>query len=40
MELIYYSKISEPPLTVFQEDLRKVGIALNLRLVTFETMAG
>ena len=38
MELIYYSKISEPPLTVFQEDLRKVGIALNLRLVTFETM--
>ena len=27
----------EPHLTIYQEDLRKVGITLNLRLVTFET---
>jgi microcin C transport system substrate-binding protein len=38
MELVYYSKTQEPFLTIYQEDLRKVGIALNLRLVTFETM--
>ncbi len=38
MELLYYSKTQEPAFTIYQEDLRKVGIALNLRLVTFETM--
>jgi microcin C transport system substrate-binding protein len=38
MELIYYSKTSEPAFTIYQEDLRKVGISLNLRLVTFETL--
>ena len=37
-ELLYYSKTSEPAFTVYQEDLRKVGITLNLRLVTFETL--
>jgi microcin C transport system substrate-binding protein len=38
VELIYYDKNSEPELTVYQEDLRKVGVNLNLRLVTFETL--
>lgn len=37
VELLYASKTSEPSLTVFQDDLRKVGIGLNLRLVTPET---
>ena len=37
IELLYDSKALEPELTVYQEDLRKVGIGLNLRLVTFET---
>jgi len=37
IELIYHSTTLEPQLTVFQEDLRKVGISLNLRLLTFET---
>jgi microcin C transport system substrate-binding protein len=38
VELIYGQQDSEKYLTVYQEDLRKVGITLNLRLVTFETM--
>jgi microcin C transport system substrate-binding protein len=38
MELLYASQSSEPYLTVYQEDLRKVGIGLNLRLVTPETL--
>lgn len=38
IELLYGSKTSEPSLTVYQEDLRKVGITLNLRLVTGETL--
>lgn len=38
LELIYPDKGSDQYLTVFQEDLRKVGITLNLRLVTFETL--
>ena len=38
VELIYYSNTQEPYLTVFQEDLRRVGIGLNLRLVTFATL--
>jgi microcin C transport system substrate-binding protein len=37
MELLYSDKQSEPWLTVYQEDLRKAGIGLNLRLVTPET---
>ena len=37
IEVLYASKSSEPFLTVYQEDLRKVGIGLNLRLVTGET---
>jgi microcin C transport system substrate-binding protein len=37
-ELIYGQQDSERFLTVYQEDLRKVGITLNLRLVTWETM--
>ncbi len=36
-ELLYDSKTFDPHLTVFQEDLRKVGIGMNLRLVTPET---
>jgi len=38
LELLYADKNSERFLTIFQEDLRKVGINLNLRLVTFETL--
>jgi microcin C transport system substrate-binding protein len=37
IELLYDDKSSETFLTVYQEDLAKVGIGLNLRLVTFET---
>lgn len=37
IELIYHSQTLEPQLTIYQEDLRKVGISLNLRLLTFET---
>jgi len=37
IELLYRNKIDEPQLTVYQEDLRKVGINVNLRLLTFET---
>jgi microcin C transport system substrate-binding protein len=37
VELLYYDKSSEPYLTIYQDDLRKVGIGLNLRLVTPET---
>ena len=37
LELIYPDKGSETYLTVFQDDLRKVGITLNLRLVAPET---
>ncbi|MCZ6769702.1 MAG: extracellular solute-binding protein [Acidobacteria bacterium] len=37
LELLYRSQTSERILTVYQEDLRKVGISLNLRLVTPET---
>lgn len=38
IELLYAQKTSEPYLTVFQEDLRKAGVTLNLRLVTPETL--
>jgi microcin C transport system substrate-binding protein len=38
LELLYYSKDQERYNTIFQEDLGKVGITLNLRLVTPETM--
>ena len=37
VELLYSDKGSERWLTVYQNDLRKVGIGLNLRLVTPET---
>ncbi len=37
IELLYSDKGSETYLTVFQDDLRKIGITLNLRLVTGET---
>jgi microcin C transport system substrate-binding protein len=38
IEALYGSKTSEPSLTVYQDDLRKVGIGLNLRLITPETL--
>jgi len=38
IEIIYGDQQSERFFTVYQEDLRKVGITLNLRLVTFETL--
>jgi microcin C transport system substrate-binding protein len=37
LEILNYDKGAETWLTVYQEELRKVGIALNLRLVTPET---
>ncbi len=37
IEMLYRNQIDEPALTIYQEDLRKVGISLNLRLLTFET---
>jgi len=37
LELLYYTQASERFFTIFQEDLRKVGISLNLRYVTPET---
>ena len=37
IELLYDNKGSERWMTIYQEDLRKVGITLNLRLVTGET---
>jgi len=39
VELLYAYKSWDPHLTIYQEDLRKVGITLNLRLVTPETQA-
>ena len=38
VELLYSTKPYEPALTTYQEDLRKVGISLNLRFLTPETM--
>ena len=37
IELLYTTKTFEPHLTVYQEDLRRVGITMNLRLITPET---
>ena len=37
IEFLYRNQIDEPALTIYQEDLRKVGINLNLRLLTWET---
>ena len=37
IEMLYDNKSSENILTIYQQDLQKVGITLNLRLVTFET---
>jgi microcin C transport system substrate-binding protein len=38
VEVLYSTKTSEPFLTIYQEDLRRVGIGLNLRLITGETL--
>ena len=38
VELLYSRKEQEPFLTTYQDDLRKVGVGLNLRLVTPETL--
>ena len=38
IELLYASRTFEPHLTIYQEDLRKIGISLNLRLITGETL--
>jgi microcin C transport system substrate-binding protein len=38
IQLVYGNQGFERYFTVFQEDLRKVGITLNLRLVTWETL--
>jgi ABC-type transport system substrate-binding protein len=38
IELLYGDKGTETWLTIYQEDLRKAGITLNLRLVTGETL--
>lgn len=38
MELMYANKLWEPAFTTYQEDLRKVGVGLNLRFLTPETM--
>ena len=38
VELLYSNQQSETHLTVYQEDLRRVGVSLNLRLVTPETL--
>jgi microcin C transport system substrate-binding protein len=37
VELLYADQGSERWITVYQEDLRRVGVTLNLRLVTYET---
>jgi microcin C transport system substrate-binding protein len=37
IELLYDDKLTEKWMTVYQEDLRKVGIGLNLRLINPET---
>jgi microcin C transport system substrate-binding protein len=37
IEMLYDSKSSENILTIYQQDLQKVGITMNLRLATFET---
>ena len=38
VELIYGQQTSETFLTIFQEDLRRVGISLNLRFLTYATL--
>ncbi len=38
IEIVYGDQASERFFTVFQEDLRRVGITLNLRFTTFETL--
>jgi microcin C transport system substrate-binding protein len=38
IEIVYGDQLSERYFTIYQEDLRKVGITLNLRFVTFETL--
>ncbi len=38
IEIAYAQQASERYFTIYQEDLRKIGITLNLRFVTFETL--
>jgi microcin C transport system substrate-binding protein len=38
VEIVYADQASERYFTIFQEDLRRVGITLNLRLTTSETL--
>ena len=38
IELVYADQASERYFTIYQEDLRKVGITLNLRFITWETL--
>lgn len=38
IEIVYATQGFERYFTIFQEDLRKIGITLNLRFVTFETL--
>ena len=38
IEVVYYDQASERFLTIYQEDLRRVGITLDLRLTTWETL--
>jgi microcin C transport system substrate-binding protein len=38
VELLYADQGSERWLTVYQDDLRRAGVTLNLRLVTYETL--
>jgi len=38
VELLYAAQTLEPHLTIYQEDLRRVGITLNLRLINPETL--
>lgn len=38
VEYIYADKGAERWLTVYQDDLRKVGVTLNLRLISYETL--
>ena len=37
IEMLYDNQSSQNILTIYQQDLQKVGITMNLRLVTFET---
>ena len=38
IEIVYAQQATERYLTIYQEDLRRVGITLNLRFTTLETL--